>query len=633
MSTEKIRISCEVDKKELDASNKSLKKTAELNDLTQKEVDQTNKKFKEQGNVTKQLTADRVKLLKSYSKARTDLKNEISDFNILGTSVGRVSAVVKKSTTVVKLFSNVLGKLRLAIIGTGVGALVIALGAVVTYFTKTQKGSDFLTKSMSAMGAVVDTLIGRFATFGKGLVSIFSGDILKGAKELRSSFAGVGEELVGAVKGSNEFEESVIRLREREIEVTQAVAERTKIIQEQLLATKNNTLSLVEQKAALDEVQKLQEANEKDLLDIAQKKFDLAEKDLANTPAALVMDEQRLAVAEAQAALDTEIANSKARQRDTANRQTELANRALGIAKQIAAEEAKTADALRKQEEEKQAILDEFREAEEEYAIEQAEKQVERDELDKEALLELNIFKLEQSGMLEAAEMAKRKRLLANEELTEKQRQLIITKSEKVILDIKTDAEKAQEQLKLDRAEVVKGLLKKSAVGTKALAAYETGVATQEAAVKSYTALSGIPIVGPALGFAAAAAAIAYGTNQVAGILSTSFPTFEKGGKIGGNLHSSGGTVIEAERDEFVMSRKATSKYGFDFMDKVNNLELDDRILGNSGGSINVVDTTPIANQLKNMPQNIMNVDSEGFTMHQRKNHNMISQKLTRYST
>jgi hypothetical protein len=68
-------------------------------------------------------------------------------------------------------------------------------------------------------------------------------------------------------------------------------------------------------------------------------------------------------------------------------------------------------------------------------------------------------------------------------------------------------------------------------------------------------------------------------------------------------------------------------------MDKVNNLELDDRILGNSGGSINVVDTTPIANQLKNMPQNIMNVDSEGFTMHQRRGQNIITQKLERYTT
>jgi hypothetical protein len=82
-----------------------------------------------------------------------------------------------------------------------------------------------------------------------------------------------------------------------------------------------------------------------------------------------------------------------------------------------------------------------------------------------------------------------------------------------------------------------------------------------------------------------------------------------------------------------MMSRKATSKYGFDFMDKINNLELDDRILDVKGTSVNVVDTKPIADQLKKMPQNIMNVDSEGFTMHQRRNHDMMSEKITRYST
>jgi hypothetical protein len=168
---------------------------------------------------------------------------------------------------------------------------------------------------------------------------------------------------------------------------------------------------------------------------------------------------------------------------------------------------------------------------------------------------------------------------------------------------------------------------------TKSVAVFETGLATKEAAVQAYKSLAGIPVVGPALGAAAAVAATAFGLKTIGEITSQSAPKFERGGKIGGNLHSSGGTLIEAERDEFMMSRKATSKYGFDFMDKVNNLELDDRILGKSGGSINVVDTTPIANQLKNMPQNIMNVDSEGFTMHQRRNHNMISQKLTRYST
>ena len=127
------------------------------------------------------------------------------------------------------------------------------------------------------------------------------------------------------------------------------------------------------------------------------------------------------------------------------------------------------------------------------------------------------------------------------------------------------------------------------------------------------------------------AAAGAVQLNKIANI---NFGTFEKGGKIGGNLHTSGGTIIEAERDEFVMSRKATSKYGFDMMDKINNLELDPNILnGKTGGSnVVVVDTSPIANQLKKMPQNIMNVDAEGFYLHQQRQHATTIQKANRYS-
>lgn len=626
MATEKIRIDYEVNKKQLDESNKSLKKTAELNDLTQKEVDQTNQKFEDQN-----------KTLSKTNKAFTSLGGKLQDlgnrFQIAGKGAGDMAAGLFKSTTATSGMSKAMKILKFAVASTGIGLLVIALGSLVTYFTKTQKGSDLLAKGLGAIGAVVDTLIGRFAAFGGGIASIFSGDFAKGAAELKAAFSGLGEELVGAVKGSNEFEEQLVNLRKREIEVTEAVAGRTKIIQEQLLATKNNTLSLVEQKEALDKVQKLQEENEKDLLDIAQKKFDLAKKDIENTPKALVLDSQLLAKAEAKAALEVEIANSKARQRDTANRQTELANRALGIAKATAAEEAKTAAALKKQKEERQAILDEFREAEEEYWELQDEKKAERDEVEREALMDLNVFKLEQSGELEKAEMAKRTRLLANEKLTESQRALIIKQSEKVIVGIKEQSEKAQAQLTLDREGVVKGALNRSVVGTKAVAVYETGVATKESAVQSYKALAGIPGIGPALGFAAAAAAVAYGTNTIAGIISTNFPTFEKGGKIGGNLHSSGGTIIEAEKDEFVMSRKATSKYGFDFMDKINNLELNDFSMGSKGASVNVVDTGPIAEQLKKMPQNVLNVDSEGFEMYQRRGQNTISQKLTRYST
>lgn len=53
----------------------------------------------------------------------------------------------------------------------------------------------------------------------------------------------------------------------------------------------------------------------------------------------------------------------------------------------------------------------------------------------------------------------------------------------------------------------------------KAAAMVNSGIATAEGAIKAYSAMAGIPIVGPALGAAAAAAIVAYGAEQQATIL------------------------------------------------------------------------------------------------------------------
>jgi hypothetical protein len=49
-----------------------------------------------------------------------------------------------------------------------------------------------------------------------------------------------------------------------------------------------------------------------------------------------------------------------------------------------------------------------------------------------------------------------------------------------------------------------------------------------------------------------------------------SFEIAEKGGLIGGNRHSQGGTLIEAEQGEFIMSRNAVESIGVDNLFKMN---------------------------------------------------------------
>ena len=60
--------------------------------------------------------------------------------------------------------------------------------------------------------------------------------------------------------------------------------------------------------------------------------------------------------------------------------------------------------------------------------------------------------------------------------------------------------------------------------------------------------------------FLAAAVGIA-GAAQIAAIAAKPIPKFERGGVIGGRRHSAGGTIVEAERDEFIVNRNQSMKH------------------------------------------------------------------------
>ncbi len=63
---------------------------------------------------------------------------------------------------------------------------------------------------------------------------------------------------------------------------------------------------------------------------------------------------------------------------------------------------------------------------------------------------------------------------------------------------------------------------------------------------------------------------------------------FEQGGYVGGRPHSQGGTIIEAERGEFVMSRNAVESIGLETLSMMNE---------GGGGSVNVTVTGNVMTQ------------------------------------
>lgn len=131
---------------------------------------------------------------------------------------------------------------------------------------------------------------------------------------------------------------------------------------------------------------------------------------------------------------------------------------------------------------------------------------------------------------------------------------------------------KEVEQSKIDGFSTVLGQMKsafgeQTALG-KASAIAETVINTYKSATSAYSSLAGIPVVGPALGAAAASAAVIAGLKSVQKITSVQTPKAQKGMLIQGKSHANGGVpiltpsgMIEAEGGEVIINKISSSLF------------------------------------------------------------------------
>lgn len=125
------------------------------------------------------------------------------------------------------------------------------------------------------------------------------------------------------------------------------------------------------------------------------------------------------------------------------------------------------------------------------------------------------------------------------------------------LLQEKLDAERiTQDQYNSQR----RAILKDQAQKQKEAAIIKATIDTANAVINAFS--EGGPVL--------AAIAGAVGIAQLAIISATPIPEFEKGGRIGGKRHRDGGTPLIAEKDEFIINRKAAQKIGFDNLEMLN---------------------------------------------------------------
>lgn len=135
-----------------------------------------------------------------------------------------------------------------------------------------------------------------------------------------------------------------------------------------------------------------------------------------------------------------------------------------------------------------------------------------------------------------------------------------------------TDAQKAKLELRYQREEA---RIKQAAWESEKAAAIAQAIINTALAVTKAWAT-----VPPPANIPAAIAAGVAGAAQVAVISNTKPPKFEKGGVVGGELHSNGGTIIEAERGEYVINRHSTADY-LPAITAINNGDIEPTLANN----------------------------------------------------
>jgi len=213
----------------LDAENKKLRASLRNLDLTTKEGQKTQKDYIAQINKN-------TEFIRQNSDAAIQQKMNIGNYksalDLLPASLKSTASGFQAAGAAAKMF--IANPVVLAI-----AAIVGAVIGLVKAFKGTEEGGDRLKKKFDQIKAVVDVLKDRIENFALGLAKVFSGE--KKLKDLKGTFAGIGDEIARDVKLAGELRDMLEQLEDKEIDLLViSAARRTEINRLRELAADQN---------------------------------------------------------------------------------------------------------------------------------------------------------------------------------------------------------------------------------------------------------------------------------------------------------------------------------------------------------------------------------------------------------
>ena len=247
--------------------------------------------IKDQKLAVKQLTEEQKKNTKEQKENQKIIDEGIGNFKLFGVSINDVKKSLSRVIPTIKLMFSTITR---GILSTGIGGLLIAFGALATYFTQTQRGADKLSVALKGISAAFNVIRDRISTVGEAISLVFSGDFKGAVDKIKESVSGLGDEIKKEVEIMTALEKRVKKLRDAEIQFTIQRAETRKEIEKARLLAEDETKTQEVRIKALQKALDLETKTTNKELELARERVKIQEEQMKISEN-LVEDDKKLA--------------------------------------------------------------------------------------------------------------------------------------------------------------------------------------------------------------------------------------------------------------------------------------------------------------------------------------------------
>ena len=163
--------------KEISQYEKQINKTSKTDLAGRKKLNDqikiSKERLKDEKIALKDVNKDRKKANEQQKEATENAADYSGVLGMVDQKTGGLISGMKNLTGGIGGATKGFNLMKIAIIGTGIGALLIAITAVSAAFTSSEEGQNKFAKIMGVIGSVVGNLVDILAKLGEGIISAF----------------------------------------------------------------------------------------------------------------------------------------------------------------------------------------------------------------------------------------------------------------------------------------------------------------------------------------------------------------------------------------------------------------------------------------------------------------------------